>query len=178
MKTTEMNAHQKQIAEKLKKRYPTDERVSAVNEKALAACGCAAILYTIGRLVYCGFRGEFALPEFILLMVMAALLLTIKDKNGVYELPTVLGKRLSPERSARPGRVGLYALQSALMAGMISAISILSRKEAESPLKSALLFFPIGFAVVFLFEFLWNERRVRLYQAQNAVMEEDENDLS
>ena len=58
---------QQKLADKITQAYPVDERVSAVNDKGLAACGIIAIFYVIGRIIYVGIKGGLALPELVLL---------------------------------------------------------------------------------------------------------------
>ena len=92
--------------------YKTDERTAQVNEKGLAACGVAAIFYVTFRIIYVGFHGELAVPELVLLFIMAAMMSLVKKKNHLHELPVLFGKRLDPAPEAFPKRLLLYVLSA------------------------------------------------------------------
>ena len=102
----------KTSAEQMVERYKADERTAQVNEKGLAACGVAAIFYVTFRIIYVGFRGGLAVPELVLLFVMAAMMSLVKKKNNLQELPVLFGRRLDPAPEAFPKRLLLYVLSA------------------------------------------------------------------
>ena len=167
------------MQEKITKRYPVDERISQVNEKRLAVCGVIAIFYVIIRLIYVGFQGELALPELILLFLMAGAMAMVDRKNNIHELPRFLGRPLDPAPSARGKRIGMYLLAAAGLAASWAAMDyICGVVRWDAPIKGVLADTGICVVVFFLFNLIIGESKVRKYNCYMKQAEEEENDLS
>lgn len=179
MKYSEMTPAQKKAADKIRSAYPTDERVSAVNEKRMAAAGAIAILYVIVRIIYVGFRGELALPELVLLFLMVFVMWGIDLQNSVHELPKFFGKELDPAPSARAKRFLIYLASSAFLAGSWTAVDYFSGLiERENKLAGAAVDFGIGLVICLLLTAFCGERKVKGYNRYQQQLEAEENDLS
>ncbi len=179
MKNIEKNNWQVQTADKLTAAYPIDERISDANNKGLAACGVAAIFYVAVRIVYVGMHGSLALPEIVLLFIMVALLGIMKWQSGVVELPLIFGRRLDPEPAARPKRILLYVLNSAVFAACCTAVETIGGLIEHSSLIGGIVQdFVCSIIVFFVIDLLRYEHTIKKYNAQLAALEADENDLS
>lgn len=179
MKYTELTGWKKHSAQKMTETYPTDERTQRINEKGLAACGAVAFLYIAGRIIYCGFKGDLAVPELVLLFVMVIVLAAVNRQNQLHELPLVLGKRLDPSPRAKGKRIGLYALNSLIYAASWTAADALIGITGWEPFALGLIAdFTIGFATWFFVDFFFYERKIKRYNSYMAQLEAEENDLS
>ena len=179
MTKREMTPWQRETAARLKEKYPADERTALVNEKGLAACGGIAFLYIVGRLIYCGFKGSLAVPELVLLFVMAAVMASVKRQEGITELPTVLNKRLDPAVMTLPKRMGWYLLDSLFYAGSYAVADLIfGITNGSGTVGGFISDFAIGMAVWFLLTMAMKESAIKRYRKMNAQLEAEENDLS
>ena len=180
-----MNANtEKKIAERIKNRYPTDERVSGSNYKALAYCGIAAIVYDAAMLLYkCLISNGNPLPELILLAVMAIIITAVKHSDKIVEKPAAAGRLLDTGTSAgaRMKRLAMYLLESLLFLGGIFAADFITVKTGITPADSRILDRPraavIFFVIAFLFTFIAGEHKAKKYNAFQKQLDEDENCL-
>ncbi len=161
-------------SEKILRTVPHDERISAVNNQGMAYCGMAAFAYVVIRLLYCGIKGAFALPEFVLLMLMAYILLHNARKNGICNLPVIMGKTLNPDKKAVWSRMGLYALDAAIFAACFALIMLLQ----DHSVAGFLLSFFMGFFMDFVFQMAVKEPVVRKYRKQQEMLDAEENDMT
>lgn len=179
MKYSEMTPAQKKTADRIRKAYPTDERVSRVNEKRLAVAGVIAIFYVIVRIIYVGFHDGLAVPELVLLFLMVLAMWGVDLQNDVHELPRFFGKQLDPAPSARGKRFLIYLGASALLAGTWAAADYFTGLTGwDSRLAGTAIDFGITFAVCFLLTAFAGERKVRSYNRLMQQMQDEENDLS
>ena len=175
---------QKKLAEKLKKRYPTDERISASNTKALAYCGMAAIAYDVIMITYESFRKNGnPIPEMILLAVIAIIITAVKRKDRIVERPEAAGKLLDTGTTAgaRIKRFAMYLLESLLFVAGLAAADFISVKAGITPADSRLIDHPraavIFFVISFLFALILGERKAKKYNAYQKQLDEEENSL-
>ena len=175
---------QQKMADKITAAYPVDERVSAVNDKGLAACGVIAIFYSIGRIVYVGFKGSLALPELILLLVMVAAMTMVERQNHVYNCPKTIigGKPLDTgmTKKARKSRMLYYLGDSVVFAVIMSVITFFGDKNSRNIVSMAVEF-GVCLVICFLLDYFLEERKVRKYnEYMNSLCgeEDDKNDLS
>lgn len=180
MKYSEMTPSQQKTADKIRKAYPTDERISQVNEKRLAVAGVIAVFYVIVRIIYVGFKGGLAVPELVLLFLMVLAMWGVELQNNVHALPKHFGKELDPAPAARGRRIGFYALAAALLAGTWTAAAHflnIAAWKAEGP-AGFVCDLLISFAVIFLINLLLGEWKVRSYNRYQKQLEAEENDLT
>ncbi|MBP3271309.1 MAG: hypothetical protein J6M17_03660 [Ruminococcus sp.] len=175
---------EKKIAEKMRERYPVDERVSQTNMKALAGCGVAAIVYDIAMLVYkCLRENGNPIPEMILLAVMAFIITLSKKKAKIVEKPEAMGRLLDTGTNAgtRIKRFGMYLLETAMFMGFIALADLVSVKAGLSDADSRVFDRPVALVIFFvicmLFTVISGERKAKKYNAYQKQLDEDENDL-
>ena len=170
---------QQKLADKITQAYPVDERVSAVNDKGLAACGIIAIFYVIGRIIYVGIKGDLALPELILLFVMVAAITFVNGKNHVYNIPTtILSRRpldTEPTKKAKKKRLLYYLGDSAIFATAMSAFTFIFEKDSRH-FTEIITEFVICFIISYVFDYFLEERKVKKYNEYMKTLDDEEND--
>ena len=164
------------LAEKMKNQLPpTDERTESVNMRGLAAAGCVAILYAVGRVLYVGFHGELALPELILLFIMVIVMVAAQRQSGIYNLPRLFGTLLDPAVVSRKKRICFYAAESLLYAGSYTLLDRLAGITSWNRTVGGLAAdFAIGFTVWVIGTYLINEYQIRKYVQVKAKMDAEE----
>ncbi len=139
-----------------------DERAAAANTAGLALCGCAAICYVAVRIIWVGFHGKLAIPELVLLFVMVGLLALANMKSGVAKLPRVFGKELSAAPQDRLKRIGMYALESAVISVAWTILDSLTEKLFGN----FIVDFLVCFVICFVIALLIGEFQVKRYLKQ------------
>lgn len=156
--------------------YKTDERTAQVNEKGLAACGVAAIFYVTFRIIYVGFHGELAVPELVLLFIMAAMMSLVKKKNHLHELPVLFGKRLDPAPEAFPKRLLLYVLSALRLSVTWTLLDVFANITGlDSAPLTVVMDLTLGTLIFALFDMLINEKQIRAYRREQAKLDAEEN---
>lgn len=171
-------AYRENLAARLRNQSaPTDERTAAVNEKGLAAAGAIAILYVVARLIWCGFHGELAVPELVLLFVMVLVMSAVKKQNGVYDMPRMFGVELDPAHVSLKKRMLYYAAESVIYAGSYTLVDfLLGITSWNRSIGGVIADFAIGFAVWMLITALLNEHAIKKCAAANAALDAEELD--
>ena len=150
----------------------TDERVGLVATKGLALCGCAALLYVIVRIIWCGIHNELAVPELVLLGIMALCIYLNNRANNVANLPRIFGIELSPAPQDRIKRFGLYAADSLVFSAVCAAADYCFEHNFTDTWQTVL----ISFVVVFVLNIVLNEMAVKRYLAQLTRLNIEEAD--
>ena len=171
------NERQQKIAEKIVETYPVDERVSAVNNKGLAACGVIAILYCIGRIIYVGFaKDNLALPEFVLLIVMVVAITFVERRNHVYNFPkTMSGREINtePTKKGKKKRILYYFEDSAVFAAAMTAATYIFEKDSRE-FSTLAAEFATCIIILFLLDFILTENQVKGYNKYLKSLDEDD----
>lgn len=168
----------KTSAEQMVESYKADERTAQVNEKGLAACGVAAIFYVTFRIIYVGFRGGLAVPELVLLFVMAAMMSLVKKKNNLQELPVLFGRRLDPAPEAFPKRLLLYVLSALRLSVAWTLLDVFGKVTGlDSMPLTVVMDLTLGTLIFALIDMLINEKQIRAYRREQARLDAEENRL-
>ncbi|MCQ2433674.1 MAG: hypothetical protein MJ062_00360 [Oscillospiraceae bacterium] len=148
-----------------------DERVGLVATNGLALCGAAAFIYVVVRIIWCGIHGALAVPELVLLGIMALCIYLNNRANNVANLPRIFGIQLSAAPQDRMKRFGLYAAEAFAFSLVCGLLDYLASHDFSDTWKAAL----ISFVVVFLLNIVMNELAVKRYLAQLTRLNAEEN---
>lgn len=179
MKNNELT-QRRESSRKAEKRLWHDARIAHSYQTGLGICGIIVVVYAVIWILFTLLKHrQIAVPEIVLLLVMALLPPMIRQMNRIYQPPCACFIRLEPEKYRLPARLLLYGADAAVW-GVTAGLAILI---CSIPFRIG-IFRGVsgGIVAVSALRFLWNllmkEGTVTKIKAEQKKLEAEENDLS
>lgn len=155
--------------------HQADERLSIINDKALAGAAIIAIVFDVAMMIYFIIRKEVfaAIPFIIQMVAMGTFVSYYKMKKKDYQIPvTLTGRAISTamDKRGKLHRIGYYMAESAMFVAVFIALDyFLSERES---VKQYVITASVLFVILFLFNYFAVERRVKKYNKYLDGIEE------